>query len=177
MGKWAGGLLLAAMKPSVTTVARATSSNQTHHPHPPLTPSLPSSLSTGTGVASGGVWSDISLSSLVSLSLSLTDFSSLLRGLFSLSDFSLFPGVSLFHVISFFFPRCLSFLSAPGQVFSASSSHFHIYLSSLGSLGNNNRHALTGPFVHGLVEYAFTLLVSAAAFVQNLLNIVLPELD
>jgi hypothetical protein len=52
----------------------------------------------------------------------------------------------------------------------------YFFLSRLA--GQHIRPACTGPFVHGWVEYAaFALLVSAAAFVQNLLNIVLHELD
>jgi hypothetical protein len=52
-----------------------------------------------------------------------------------------------------------------------------LYFSLSRLAGQHSRPAFTGPFVHGWVEYAFALLVSAAAFVQNLLNIVLHELD
>ena len=98
----------------------------------------------------------------------------------SLTDFSSFVAVSFLSLTFRSFLVCLCFtlslsfslavfhsLSAPCPVLSTSSSHFHIYLSCLGSLGKKNRHALTGPFVHGWVECAYTLLASAAAFAQT----------
>ena len=98
------------------------------------------------------------------LSHSLTSLL-LSRSLFS--DFSLFPCVSLFHVISFFSPRCLSssLRSLPGSLnFFLSFPHLPLFSRFA---RQKNRHALTGRFVHGWVECAFTLLVSAAAFAQN----------